>query len=336
MRHALVLVALIALAAGIVAGGAQGQGSKIRVAVVLPDFRTNTAMLNIKRALEASAKQRGNVELTVVGSGTADGQVKAMENAIAADVDAIIYNSISGNAFTKAVKKANAANIPVVCYVSCAPAGTHASKMDFDLKGIGRPMGQWALRALKAGKKKNGGTPVLAILDTDKSDPAFIQIYAGFFEPLKASGIKYKKVQSPPTHYDPAKGLTYVNALLTANPRIDALSCNNDTLALACYQALKAAGRTDIPFSGLNGDCANLKLILQGEQDFTVILGFIGGSPLALDLAVNAAQGKPVKKATKVPLQGVTTAQAKAILAGKLKSAVPNARELLRQAKAGC
>src|SRR5207253_364 len=154
-----------------------------------------------------------------------------------------LYDSISGNAFTKAVQDANAANIPVVCYVACAPGGVHASKIDFDLKAIGRPQGKWAAQALISGKKKRGGTPVLAIVDTNKTDLSVVQIYAGFYETLKAAGIKYKQVMSPPTQWDPAKGLSYASDLLTANPRIDALYCNADTIALSCYQALKAAGR---------------------------------------------------------------------------------------------
>ena len=50
------------------------------------------------------------------------------------------------------------------------------------------------------------------------------------------------------------------------------MTCNADSIALSCWQAMKAAGRTDIPFSGANGDCANLASILKGEQGFSVIL----------------------------------------------------------------
>ncbi len=341
LRYGGVVLVVFAALAVLLVGAASGQSraakDNLRIALILPDFTKNSAILGVKQGAEDEAKKLGNVTLITTGSGSADGQVKAVENAIAAKVDAILYDSISGNAFTNAVKEANKAGIPVVCYVSCAPGGKQASKIDFDFKAIGVPLGKWTGRTLIAAQKKNGGTPVLAIVDTDKTDIAVAQIYAGFNEALKATGVKYKQVMSPPTSWDPSKGLSYAGDLLTANPRIDALYCNADSIALACYQALKAAGRTDIPFYGANGDCTNLKLLLEGRQSYDVILFLRAGAAPALDTAVKAAQGKPVPATGKVPIQGLSTADAKAILAGTKKApAGLNTQELLKAAQAGC
>jgi ABC-type sugar transport system substrate-binding protein len=321
-------------------GAANGQPrasqADLRIALILPDFTKNSAILGVKQGAEDAAKKLG-VTLITTGAGSADGQVKAVEDAIAAKVDAIVYDSISGDAFTNAVKEANKAGIPVVCYVSCAPGGKHASKIDFDFKAIGVPQGRWAGKALLAAQKKDGGTPVLAVVDTDKTDLAVAEIYKGFYQGIKESGVKYKQVISPPTAWDPAKGLRYASDLLASNPRIDVLYCNADTIALACYQAMKAAGRTDIPFNGANGDCANLKLLLEGRQAYDVILFLKAGATPALQTAVKAAQGKPVPASGKVPIQGLSTADAKAILAGTKKApAGLNTRDLLKAAQAGC
>jgi ABC-type sugar transport system substrate-binding protein len=328
--------ALAAYAVGAASGHTRASQADVRIALILPDFTKNSAILGVKQGADDAAKKLG-VTLITTGSGSADGQVKAVENAIAAKVDAILYDSISGDAFTNAVKEANKAGIPVVCYVACAPGGKHASKIDFDFKGIGVPLGEWAGKALLAGQKKDGGTPVLAIVDTNKTDLAVKEIYKGFYEGIKKSGVKYKQVMSPPTAWDPAKGLTYAGSLLASNPRIDVLYCNADTIALACYQAMKAAGRTNIPFAGANGDCPNLKLLLDGIQAYEVILFLKAGAAPALEAALKAAQGKPVAATGKVPIQGLTTAQAKAILAGTTKApaGLPT-REMLKAAQAGC
>jgi simple sugar transport system substrate-binding protein len=328
--------ALAALGAGAASGQDRAARANLRIALILPDFTKNSAILGVKQGADDAAKKLG-VTLITTGSGSADGQVKAVENAIAAKVDAILYDSISGDAFTNAVKEANKAGIPVVCYVSCAPGGKQASKIDFDFKAIGVPLGKWAGRTLLAAKKKNGGTPVLAIVDTDKTDLAVAQIYKGFYEGVKSAGVKYKQVMSPPTSWDPAKGLSYAGALLASNPRIDVLYCNADTIALSCNQALKAAGRTGIPFAGANGDCSNLRLLLDGTQAYDEILFLKAGAGPALETAVKAAQGKPVPATGKVPTQGLTTAQAKAILAGTKKApgGLPT-QEMLKAAQAGC
>ena len=204
-----VLLVLAGAVAALGVGAASGQNragqADLRIALILPDFTKNSAILGVKQGADDAAKKLG-VTLITTGSGSADGQVKAVENAIAAKVDAILYDSISGGAFTNAVKEANKAGIPVVCYVSCAPGGKHASKIDFDFKAIGVPQGQWAGKMLLAAQKKDGGTPVLAIVDTDKTDLAVADIYKGFYEGLKASGVKYKQVMSPPTSWDPLQG----------------------------------------------------------------------------------------------------------------------------------
>lgn len=337
----------LALAAAVVAGAASalmlassvgaGSAAKIRVALVLPDFAQNPAILDVKKGGEAEAKKLGNVEVITTGNISADGLVKAIEDAIAAKVDVILYDTIDGKATSPAIEKANKAGIPVVCYISCATRGKHAAKIEFDWVGIGRVEGTWLGKQLKLGKQKNGGTPVYAVVDTSKADPSVAGIYRGRDAAIRAAGVKPKVVSTPPTNWDRAKGLTYATDLLTANPRIDAMTCNADTIALACWQAMKAAGRTDIPFSGANGDCVNLASILKGEQDFSVILFLKSGAAVGMDTAVKVARKQPYKKAGIVPIQGIDRALALRVLSGKAK--VPaglDTLERLKKAKAGC
>src|SRR5215210_7595019 len=63
--------------------------AKIRVALVLPDFAQNAAILDVKKGADAAARKIGNIDLITTGSISADGQVRAIEDAIAAKVDVI-------------------------------------------------------------------------------------------------------------------------------------------------------------------------------------------------------------------------------------------------------
>ena len=65
-----------------------------------------------------------------------------------------LYDTIDGKAISPAIEKANAAGIPVVCYVSCGVRGKHASKIVFDWVGIGKAEGVWLGKTLKAGGRE--------------------------------------------------------------------------------------------------------------------------------------------------------------------------------------
>jgi ABC-type sugar transport system substrate-binding protein len=309
----------------------------IRVALVLPDYSQNPAILDVKKGAEATAKTLGNVKVITTGNISAEGEVKAVEDAIASKVDVIVYDTIDGKAMAPAIAKANAAGIPVVCYVSCSVSGKHKAKIIFDWFAIGKTEGQWLGKELKAGQQKDGGTPVFGVVDTSKADPAVAIIYKGRNAAIAAAGVHPKVVTTPPTNWDAAKGLTYATDLLTANPRIDAMTCNADSIALACYQAMKAAGRTDIPYSGANGDCKNLAAVLSGQQGFSVILFLKSGAVIAMKTAVAIARHQPYKAAGVVPIEGIDQATAQAFLSGKKK--VPaglDTLQRLKAAKAGC
>jgi ABC-type sugar transport system substrate-binding protein len=332
-------VLVVLSVAALVLTGSVGASSKanIRVALVLPDYAQNPAILDVKLGAEAEAKKIGGVEVITTGSISADNLVKAFEDAIAAKVDVIVYDTIDGKAISPAIEKANKAGIPVVCYVSCGVRGKHASKIVFDWVGIGKAEGVWLGKMLKAGAAKNGGTPVYVQVDTSKADPAVAAIYKGRNDAIKAAGVTPKSVVTPPTNWDRAKGLAYATDVLTGNPRIDAMTCNADSIALSCWQAMKAAGRTDIPFSGANGDCANLASILKGEQGFSVILFLKSGGGVAMKTAIAVAKGQKYAKSGIVPIQGVDKTLAENILSGKTK--VPaglDTLERLKKAKAGC
>ena len=328
------------LALSIVAGVAQGSSTSpsskssasanYRIAVILPDFTANELILDQKNGAVAAAKKLG-VTLLITGSGSAETQVKAVQDAIGAKVDAIVYNTIDAKAMATAIKQANDANIPVICSNSCA-AGKHAFKVTFNYKLMGQLAGKWIATELPGGK----GT--LGIVDTSRADASVQQIYAGMYAALKAAHASPKVKISPPTNWDPAKALTVSANFLTGNPNLDVLICFHDLVANACRQSMNAAGYKSIPLAGLGGTCQGFSNMLKGRQDFTVAQFLYSAGALGVTDAVAVLNGKPPANRNQIaPMLGVTTQDEKAILAGT-KKVPPNLglQQKIKRAAGGC
>jgi len=257
--------------------------------------------------------------------------VKAVQDAIGAKVDAIVYNTIDAKAMATAIKQANAAKIPVICSNSCA-AGKHAVKVTFNYKVMGQLAGKWIASQLPGGK----GT--LGVVDTSRADASVQQIYAGMNAALKAAGASPSIKISPPTNWDPAKALSVSANFLTANPNLDVLICFHDLVANACRQSMNANGYKQIPLAGLGGTCQGFANMLTGRQDYTVAQFLYSAGSLGVEDAVQVLKGKPPANRNQIaPMLGITAADAKAILAGT-KSVPPGLglKQKIQRASHGC
>jgi ribose transport system substrate-binding protein len=75
-----------------------------------------------------------------------------------------------------------------------------------------------------------------------------------------------KMVAQQSADFDRAKALEVMDAILQANPDIDAVFCGNDAMAMGAYQALVAAGKTDkVKVFGFDGADDVVKLIAEGK-----------------------------------------------------------------------
>jgi ribose transport system substrate-binding protein len=336
-KHVRLLGAAIIVALGVAAGGAQASPSSIskvtktyRIAVILPDFTANELILDQKNGASAAGK-KFKAKLLITGSGSAETQVKAVQDAIGANVDAIVYNTIDAKAMATAIKQANEAGIPVICSNSCT-TGKHAVKVTFNYNVMGLLAGKWL------GKQLPDGKGTLGIVDTSRADASVQQIYAGLYKGLKDDHATPTVKISPPTNWDPAKALTVSANFLTANPNLDALICFHDLVANACRQSMNAAGYKSIPLAGLGGTCQGFSNMLKGRQDYTVAQFLYSAGYLGVQDAVEVLNGKPPANKNQIaPMLGITTADAKAILAGTKK--VPpglGLREKIQRAAGGC
>ena len=77
-------------------------------------------------------------------------------------------------------------------------------------------------------------------------------------------GLKMVAQQS--ADFDRAKALEVMEAILQANPEIDAVFCGNDAMAMGAYQALVASGKHEhVKVFGFDGADDVVRLIAEGK-----------------------------------------------------------------------
>lgn len=299
-----------------------------RIAVILPGYTANELILDQKNGAQAAAKAL-HASLILTGSNSAEDQVKAGQTAIAAKVDAIVYNTIDAKAFTSVVLAANKAHIPIVCSNSCAAGGKNAAKVTFNYLTMGQLAAKWLASQLPS----SGGT--LGIVDGNQADQTEALIYKGLYAGLKAAGATPKIIVSPPTNWDPAAALTVSQNFLTANPNLNALICMHDLIANACQQNMNSMNYPQIPLAGLGGTCQGISNMLNGRQKFTVVSFLYRAGYLGVQDAIKIVTGHaPTNLNQTAPMIGLTTDQAKSMLSsGKAPFGLITK---LKKAQAGC
>lgn len=332
-RKVLAAFAVMALLAGACGGPSPGgeqspPEEKIRIGLVLPTL-TNEAILDIKIGAEQRAKELGNVEVITAASEDAAENIKAFENFVATGVDAIGFDAVDSVTISRGVEAANAAGIPVIPIIASSESGELATRIGTDFTPNGKVVGEWL-------RDRLGGQGNVALVEGDPADQAAVQLKQGFVEGLGTDGIEL--VASQPAFWDRPTVLSVAADILTANPDLQAIYGMNDDTALGVLQSLREAGRAeDTILVGHNGTCEALVSLLKGDLDFTVMLFNQATGALFVDLAIKASEGEPLEDFYPLPIFGIDTATAQAILDGSQEEPPDlNVKERLEEAEAGC
>ncbi|GAB1455344.1 galactose/glucose ABC transporter substrate-binding protein MglB [Spirochaetota bacterium] len=148
---------------------------------------------------------------------------------------------------------------------------------------------------------KNGDGVVQYVLL--KGEPGHPDAEARTKESVKAFVDAGIKVQQLALEADPNWSTQHGNdkmaAWLTSSfgKSIELVICNNDGMAFGAINALKAAG-VKLPLYGVDALDQALTHIADGEMNGTVLNDGVNQSRATVDLAINAAMGKPVTEGT--------------------------------------
>jgi ribose transport system substrate-binding protein len=168
-------------------------------------------------------------------------QVNLVEQAVAQGARAIVIAPADSKALVTALHRAQEAGVVIVNIDNrldaevVLQAGLHAAFVGPDNRDGARRVGEALATHLKAGDE-------VAIIEGVTTAFNGQQRRAGFEDAMKAAGMSIVAIQSGEWEMDKANAVAA--NLLTSHPKLRALLCGNDNMALGAAAAVAAAGKS--------------------------------------------------------------------------------------------
>lgn len=181
------------------------------------------------------------------------------ENLIAGGYKAVLFNCTDADGSIASVRRAKEAGIPVFCIdreINATDAAT--SQILSDSYSGCVALGEYFVSVI--GEDGNW----VELMGTSGDNNTWNRS-KGFHSVVdRFEGLKMVAQQS--ADFDQGRALEVMESILQANPKIDAVFCANDVMAMGAYQAIAAANRQDeIKVFGFDGSDDVVRLIKEGK-----------------------------------------------------------------------
>jgi ribose transport system substrate-binding protein len=195
----------------------------------------NPFFVTLKEGAEEAAAQAG-LELIVLDSQNDPAKELAnMEDLLTKGVDVILINPTDSDAVGNAIALANEQGIPVITLDRGANSGEVVTHIASDNVAGGVMAGEYIAELLS-------GAGNVVELEGIAGTSAARDRGQGFNEAI--AGTEIKVVAKQVADFDRTKGLSVMENILQAQPKIDAVFAHNDEMALGALTAIEASGRT--------------------------------------------------------------------------------------------
>lgn len=213
-------------------------------------------------AAQAKVKALGGeaLVLTAGGQTAVANQVSQINDLIARHVSGMIINPIDGAAVIPALKKAQAAKIPVVVVDSPTTAGNEALYETFiatDNVKAGRDLATYLVT------NTAGGDVKVAIIEGAPGSKAGDDRKKGFLEGLASKNVK--PVASASGEWANDKALAAMENILTAHPDLNAVLSASDVMVDGILQALAGAKKTGTSVLAIDGSKVGIQGVIDGK-----------------------------------------------------------------------
>jgi ribose transport system substrate-binding protein len=305
----LVIVGMLVLAAGCGGddsdSGDSGQSSQQSGGA--KQFKLGVSMIDLSNPFFVSMREAGlkaaedyGVEASFQSAdGSLEKQIGVVENFIAQKVDAILINAVDDKGIGPAIKKAKAADIPVIMMANDVedPYAYKTLYPDYDnmvmqARALGTAMGGKGDVALLIGARGN------SVSDSRE---------AGFKDAMKEEFPGINIVTTQATNWDAAKGADVAQTVLSQYPDIDGISCVTDPPCLAAMTAAKGAGKDDIKWASYDGDFSMHPALEDGSLKIDVLTGAERVGYWNIALAARILNGSKFPKTVYLPTFFVTS-----------------------------
>jgi ABC-type sugar transport system, periplasmic component len=259
----------------------------------------------LRDVMEARHRARnldGKVKLlTLDAQFDANKQNDQVNNLISQQVDAIIIVPFDREQQVPAIDASVDAGIPIIEMCASTVSPRRTSYVGSEDIVSGRLLAQELIRL--AGGKGN-----IVVLHGVAGQNAEVMRHLGLEDVLKGFP-EVKIVAEKVCDWDRAKALMAIENVIQSGIEFNILYSENDEMALGGLVALENSGkRAGIFIGGVDAIPDGLEAIRDGRLDCTVFQNSIAQASNALDVAIEAAEGKKVEPMYDIPYELVTPA----------------------------
>jgi ribose transport system substrate-binding protein len=247
------------------AGGATPKATDSRRVAVVVSTLNNPWFVVLAETARDRAKELG-YDATIFDSQNDPAKESAhFDNIIAADYRAVLFNCTDAKGSIANVRRAKASGIPVFCMDREIEANDAAvSQILSDNYSGCVALGQYFVEQVGETGKYVELLGIVADTNTWNRSKGFHSVVDRY------PGLKMVAQQS--AEFDRSKALEVLEAILQANPDIDAVFCGNDAMAMGAYQALLAGGKAaKVKVFGFDGADDVVKAVAEGKIAATVM-----------------------------------------------------------------
>jgi ribose transport system substrate-binding protein len=302
------LLLLLAVTGLVLAGGAKEGAKKGGFVIGLSNFSLgNSWRVQMVEEARYAAEQNAALvkELIVTESeGSVEKQISDIEDLIAKKVDAILITAANPKALVPVVDKAMAAKIVVVDFDNLIYTDNITAHVIVDQKEFGRVQGEWLVKAL-------GNKGDIIAFNGIKGTAISAERFEGAKSVFdKHPGIKI--VQEVYAEWDYAKAKRAMESLLAAYPKIHGVWSQGGAMSEAVIEAYLERNLVPPPVTGEDGN-GFLKIWKEVKEKYPQFDSIATSMPTwcsakAMEVALDALQGKAVQKQTVIPIPTITAA----------------------------
>lgn len=270
------------LAAAMVFVVSLAQAGQTRVAVVLKALDSEFWQ-SVKSGADAAAKANPAVALTILAPDreiNVQQQVQIVEDILAKGTDVLVLAPCGGQELIPSMQKAMDAGVPVVLIDTPSPWGKEATFVGTNNVSGGKLAGEYIA-------KKLDGKGEVAFITGIMGHQTHIDRLAGCEQVLKQFP-NIKIVATQPADSERAKGMTVAENIFTTYPKVKAIFCTNDEMALGALEAAKAEN-LDVAIIGFDANAEAVRSVKDGGLAGTVAQSSFNIGKYGVESGVKAA-----------------------------------------------
>ncbi len=253
------------MTAAATAGIPASSDKPITVGISMATTTNNPHVVALANTLVDAVKAKGWTPILQDADNDSAKQSTQFDNLVTQGVDLIIYWPNDANAAVADAKKAADAGIPVIAYFIDAAEEAHQYIQAY----VGADQYLIATEVAKYMNTLLGGKGKVAIINGKEGKGDFVARSKGFRDTMAQLG-QYEIVAEEWSDSDRTKAQTIMENYLTTYPDLQAVFTCSDDFGVGAYNAIAAAGRTDIKICSIDGQQEVVKLIADGKWSSTI------------------------------------------------------------------